>query len=46
MEKRKQRDDRKKAERRQKRRYERYAKERASGNIQTQNRLYDGQPRP
>jgi hypothetical protein len=42
MEKRKQRDERKEAERRQKGGYEKNAKQRASGNIHTQNRVYDG----
>jgi hypothetical protein len=46
MEKRKQRDEIKEAERRQKGRYKRNAKERASDNIQTQNRLYEGHSRP
>jgi hypothetical protein len=45
MEKRKQRDERKEVGRRQKEGYERNAKERASGNIQTQNRVYEGHPR-
>jgi hypothetical protein len=42
MEKRKQRDERKEAGSRRKGRYERNAKERASGNIQTQNRVNEG----
>jgi hypothetical protein len=46
MEKRKQRDEIKEAERRQKGIYKRNAKERASDNIQTQNRLYEGHSRP
>jgi hypothetical protein len=43
MEKRKQ---RKETGRRQKGGYKRNVKERASGNIQTQNRVYEGHPRP
>jgi hypothetical protein len=42
MEKRKQRDERKEAGRRQKGRYKRKSKERASSNIQTQNRVCEG----
>jgi hypothetical protein len=45
-EERKQRDERKDTGRRQKEGYERKAKERSSGNIQTQNRVYEGHPRP
>jgi hypothetical protein len=44
MKKRKQRDERKETGRRQKRGYIRYSKERANGNIQTQNRVYEGHP--
>jgi hypothetical protein len=44
MEKRKQRDERKEAERQQKGGYKSNAKERASGNIQTQIRVYEGHP--
>jgi hypothetical protein len=39
-------NERKDAGRRQKRGYEKNAKEIASGNIQTQNRVYEGHPRP
>jgi hypothetical protein len=46
MEKRKQKDERKETGRRQKGGYKRNAKERASGNIQTQNRVNEGHPRP
>jgi hypothetical protein len=46
MEKLKQRDERKEAGRRQKGGYESNAKERASGNIQTRNRVSEGHPRP
>jgi hypothetical protein len=46
MEKRKQRDEKKEAGHRQKGEYERNAKERASGNIQSQNRVNKGQLRP
>jgi hypothetical protein len=46
MEKRKQRDERKEAGRRNKGGYEKNAKERASGNVQTHNRVYEGHPRP
>jgi hypothetical protein len=46
MEKRKQQDERKETGGRQKGGYKRNAKERASGNIQTQNRVYEGHPRP
>jgi hypothetical protein len=45
-EKRKQRDEIKEAGRRQKGGYERNAKERASGNIPTQNRVYEGHTAP
>jgi hypothetical protein len=46
MEKRKQRDERKEAGRRHKGGYKRNAKEIASGNTQTQNRVYEGHSRP
>jgi hypothetical protein len=46
MKKRKQRDERKKTGHRQKREYKSNTKERASGNILTQNRIYEGHPRP
>jgi hypothetical protein len=46
MEKRKQRDERKEAGHRQKGGYKRNVKGRASSNIQTQNRAYEGHPRP
>jgi hypothetical protein len=46
MKKGKQRDERKETGRRKKREYIRNSKERANGNIQTQNRVYEGHPRP
>jgi hypothetical protein len=46
MEKRKQREEKNEAGRRQKIGYKRNVKERASGNIQTQNRVYEGHPPP
>jgi hypothetical protein len=47
MEKRKQLDERKDVGRRRKKeRYERNVEKKASGNIQTQNRVYEGHPRP
>jgi hypothetical protein len=45
MEKRKQRDERNETGRQQKGGYEKNAKKKASGKIQTQNRVYDGHPR-